>query len=124
METIVKEKNLKDNNIVYRISLIKDNQVKYYIGKTSRPLKKRIWEHLNNKKSQVYKYLQSNEIDTIKIDILERCYFTQLLDVKETKAILRHLLRYGKKNSNLLNKDLKGLDSLSIKELKILDSVI
>ena len=70
------------------------------------------------------KYLQNNTIDTIKVDILERNYFTQLLDLKETKILLRHLLKYGKKNSNLLNKDFKGLDKMSVKDMKILDSII
>lgn len=123
MYITIKENNLKKENIIYRITLIGD-ETKYYIGRTSRPLKTRVQEHINNSKSQVYKYLQNNEITTFKVDILDKCYYKQLLDVKETKAIIRHLLKHGKKNSGLLNKDLKGLDELSIKELKILDSVI
>jgi len=124
MEINIKQKDLKATNIVYRLTLISGNNIKYYIGRTNQTLQKRLYQHLNNKKSQVCKYLQNNTIDTIKVDILERNYFTQLLDLKETKILLRHLLKYGKKNSNLLNKDFKGLDKMSVKDMKILDSII
>lgn len=112
-----KNENRKyENNVIYQITIGEYN----YIGLTSRPLEMRIKEHLYNKESPVNQYIKENNIQEINVKILNHLPSSKKLDKKETKAIAQYIVYNSKKKSfkNLLNIDFKGLDTLSIKELK------
>ena len=121
MNIIYKNNNRKyENNVIYQISIGNYN----YIGLTSRPLDIRVHEHLYHASSPIRQYIKANNIDTINVKIICKLPTNKRLDKKETKAIAQHLLYKGKKQSftYLLNRDFKGLDNMSIEELKDLIS--
>ena len=104
-------------NVIYKISIGNYS----YIGLTSRPLDIRIHEHIYNKNSSVKQYLtQHNDINTISVKILASLPSDKKLDKKETKKIASYIIKNGKNKSQetLLNKDYKGLDKLTIEELR------
>ena len=105
-----------ENNVIYQITIGEY----VYIGLTSRPLEMRIKEHIYSKSSPVNKYIKENNITEINVKIITKLPSNKRLDKKESQAIARYIVYNSKKKSfkNLLNIDFKGLDNMSIKELK------
>ena len=110
------EKRKYENNVIYQISIGEYD----YIGQTSRPLEMRVQEHINSKKSPIHQYIKNHNAQEMNIKIIQHLPSEKKLDRKETKAIARYIIRNGKKKSykQLLNVDFKGLDTMSMKELK------
>lgn len=110
------EKRKYENNVIYQITIGEYA----YIGLTTRPLEMRIKEHIYSKTSPVNQYIRNNNIQEINVKIITKLPSNKKLDKKETKAIAQYIIYNSKKKSfkNLLNIDFKGLDKMSIKELK------
>lgn len=116
----------KRTNVIYQITLFVGNHNKqyHYIGKTKRELQKRIKEHIYKKNCTIYNFINTNKVKTIKIDILKQCnYYNKIiLDTFETIEICKYFKKRGtknNKNNRLINIDLKGLDTYSLKDIKI-----
>lgn len=111
-----KENKKYQNNVVYKITI----GDKTYIGETKRPLDTRIKEHIRDKRSEVNKYIQENNIQEIQVKILQEIDNERKLYGKETQSIARYIISNSKKKSkeNLLNKDYKGLDKMTMKQMK------
>ena len=125
MQTIIDSKQKNMFNVIYKVTLYQtDKEPMYYIGKTARELKSRLYEHTHNVKSAVYQYVKRHNIGVIKIEVIDTCKYIQQLDTKETLAIAKHIIKYGKKKHRLVNKDFKGLDKLTMRELKELSSLL
>jgi hypothetical protein len=64
--------------------------------------------------------MNNTNIDTINVKILASLPSDKKLDKKETKKIASYIIKNGKNKSKntLLNKDYKGLDILTIEQLK------
>ena len=123
MKVFITDENREKNNVIYKITCYIGSHYKeyHYIGLTKRPLEKRVYEHITNYKSAVYKFIKENNVEAIHVEVLEQCKYEQLLDSAETRAIANYILKRGTKNNQknrLINIDLKGLDKYTLKGVK------
>lgn len=118
------KKDRKAKNVIYQITCFmgSHNKQYHYIGMTKRELDKRFNEHITNEKSAVYKFITEHAKDFkyIKVEVLKEVKYIPHLDKEETKAIGKYILQKGtkaNKKNHLLNRDLKGLEKLTLKQI-------
>lgn len=118
------EKNKKETNVIYKITCCIGKHWKeyHYIGMTKRPLEARVKEHLTKEGSAVHNFITEHmeELQMVKVEILKKVKYIPHLDKEETKAIGEYILLRGtkaNKKNRLLNRDLKGLEKLTLKQI-------
>lgn len=112
-------------DVIYEITLKvgKHNKSLHYIGKTKRNLQKRMEEHIKNEKCPVGKAIRDYGLDKIYVDVLYECENDDRinLDMYETRELCRYYSKRGTKanqKNHLINRDLKGLDTYTLKDIK------
>jgi len=87
------EKRKYETNVVYQITMGMFD----YIGQTSRPLEMRIKEHLYNKNSEVRQFIDTNDLEEIKVKILYHLPSNKRLYNMETKTMAQYIVYNSKK---------------------------